>query len=453
MLIFISDLHLSDQTAGRHQLESATFRDIFRELAYQAKEAVSPFKPQEQDLKIILLGDIFDLIRTELWFTQKDTSEVINLKDRPWGNPSEKTEEIAADILNKIIKENKEIFSILSGKEWETLGFPKKPEIIYIQGNHDRLCNVYPSLRKTVIDLLGLQDHMPIEPFPNYFKAEEYGVFARHGHEWDPFNFEGDYQTQNNYYKTPIGDVIACEIASKLPIEVGKRLQNTHLPEKDILQICNNFRNLFDVRPLSAIIPWLSFQVLRYDKYGEKVQQAINSAFRHVGEEFKEIEFVKDWIKKNDQFLNPLDNGDLIQLLGTVLKTFNVGNYEWKLKFFEKVDQVKRLWSQDQYLLGAKKDFERLSNHYSYVLYGHTHIPFQIPIDVINDKESLKLTEQVYLNTGTWRPSFLQALSGTGFSTWNHLTYTTIYKPGEIMDGQVVTMPTFNTWTGFMKKV
>ncbi len=442
-----------DHTAGRHQLETSTFRDIFRELARQAQEAVSPFPPQNQEIKIILLGDIFDLIRTESWFINKNTGEEIDLKNRPWGNPSKKTEEIAADILNNIIKENEEIFSILSGNEWESLGFPKKPEIIYIQGNHDRLCNVYPSLRKQVIDVLDLKQQMPIEPFPTCFKAEEYSVFARHGHEWDPYNFEGDYQTLNNYYQTPIGDVIASEIASKLPIEVGKRLRDTHLPEKDIIQICNNFRNLFDVRPLSAIIPWLSFQVQRYEKYGEKIQQELNSAFRKVGEEFMEIEFVKDWIKRNDKIWNPLDHGDVIQLLGTVLRSFDVSNSEWKLKIFEKFNQVKELWSLDEYLLGAKKDFEKLPSHYSYVLYGHTHTPVQYPINVVMDKASAKSTEQVYLNTGTWRPRNIQSLSGTGFSTWNHLTYTTIYKPGEIMDGQVCNTPAFNTWTGYIKKI
>ncbi|PLS05430.1 metallophosphoesterase [Neobacillus cucumis] len=453
MLIFISDLHLMDHTAGRHQLEAATFRDIFKELGYQAQEAVSPFEPQNQEIIIVLLGDIFDLIRTESWFFQKNTGEQIDLKDRPWGNPSKKTEEIANDILNNIIKENEEIFSILAGKEWKTLGFPKKPEIMYLQGNHDRLCNVYPSLREKVINILDLKDQLPSNPFPNYLKAEEYGVYARHGHEWDPFNFEGDYLTPSNYFKTPIGDVIASEIASKLPIEVGRRLRNTELPEKDVIQICNNFRNLFDVRPLSAIIPWLSFQVQRYEKYGENVQQAINAAFRQIGDEFMEIPFVKDWIKRNDQFWNPLDQADLIQILGTVLKNFNVGNSEGKLKLFEKLNQLKGLWSQDQYLIGAKKDFETLSSRYSYVLYGHTHIPFQYPIDVLMEKGSSKPTEQVYLNTGTWRPSYFQSLTGRGFTTWNHLTFTTIYKPGEIMDGQVVHTPTFNTWTGYMKKV
>jgi hypothetical protein len=65
-----------------------------------------------------------------------------------------------------------------------------KPQLFYIPGNHDRLCNRYPSLRGKVIKTLGLKNSDPDIPFEHSFLSEEYGVFARHGHGWDPFNFE-----------------------------------------------------------------------------------------------------------------------------------------------------------------------------------------------------------------------------------------------------------------------
>jgi UDP-2,3-diacylglucosamine pyrophosphatase LpxH len=443
-----------DGTAGRHQLDPEIFRDTFMELARQTKIAVQHLSDEDLEIKIVLLGDIFDVIRTEKWFisSSKDKSANIDLENRPWGGTNKKTEMIADDILMNIIKENHDIISILSGKEWKKLGFPKRPEIIYIPGNHDRLCNVYPSMRKQVIDALELHVISETDTFPNVYKNEKHGVFARHGHELDPFNFEGDFDNPLAYWHIPIGDVIAAEIASKLPIVVGEKLKETTLPKDDIVQICNNFRNLFDVRPVSSIIPWLSFQVKRYEKYGSTVQNAINSAFRQIGEEFMDIPFVKEWIKKHDHFWHPLDNGDKVQLLGSILKTFDITNSEWKLKLFDKWETIKELWGEDKYLKGAINDLAVLSETFQYVLYGHTHDPFKQTIDIFNENEKTKQIERVYINTGTWRPCYHQSLNENGFSKWNNLTFTIIYKPGEIFAGKKVVSPVVEIWTGAMNK-
>jgi UDP-2,3-diacylglucosamine pyrophosphatase LpxH len=442
-----------DGTAGKHQLDPGIFRDTFMEMALQSKAAIQHLPPDEQEIKFVLLGDIFDVIRTENWFKKRngDKEVAIDLLDRPWGGSTKQTEIIANDILKYIIQENQEIISLLSGKEWKKLGFPKRPEIIYIPGNHDRLCNVYPSMKKQVIHALELKEVTDADPFANEYRNERYGVFARHGHEWDPFNFEGDYKNPLSYRECPIGDVIASEIASRLPIVVEAKLKETSLPLEDIVQICNNFRNLFDVRPVSAIIPWLSFQVKRYEEYGTIVQDAINSAFRQIGENFTDIPFVKYWIKKHDSFWNPLDDADKVQLLGTFLKTFNISNSDWKLNLFSKWESLKELFQNDKYLTGAKNDLNQLPEVFQYILYGHTHDPMKQTIDVIKQKD-IKQRERVYINTGTWRPSYHQSLMENGFTKWNNLTFTIIYKPGEIFAGQKVDTPVAEIWTGAMNK-
>ncbi|GAE44968.1 hypothetical protein [Mesobacillus boroniphilus] len=250
----------------------------------------------------------------------------------------------------------------------------------------------------------------------------------------------------------PIGDVIAAEIASKLPVVVGMKLKEINLPEADINQISDNFRNLFDVRPMSAIIPWLSFQVKRYEQYGKVVQDAINSAFRQVGDEFMKIPFVKDWIKKHDRFWHPLDNGNKVQIMGTLLRTFDITNSAWKLKLFDKFDIVKELWIDDKYLRGAKQDLEAMPKTIQYVLYGHTHSPLKRTVEIIKEKNKSKQKERVYLNTGTWRPSYHQSFKENGFSKWKNLTYTIIYKPGEMFAGTPVKLPVFELWTGTINK-
>ncbi|WP_421382369.1 hypothetical protein ACOJQI_22560 [Bacillus salacetis] len=435
MLFFISDLHLMDGTAGRHRLEPETFREIFKELALQARQATEGLREEEKEIYLVLLGDIFELVRSEQWFVRRREGEIIesiDLDDRPWGCTSKKTEQIANKILGDIITENKEVLAILSGSEWEELGFPARPATLYIPGNHDRLCNIYPSLRKKVIKALELSEKDPTKEFPQVYDNASYGVLARHGHEWDSFNFEGDYKS------VPIGDVIAAEIATKLPLEVEKNIQHLTISKKDKQQITDNFRHLFDVRPMSAIVPWLSHHVHQYD---DEVQQVFNHSFQQSGKDFLEIPFVQEWIEKHSTFWNPFDDGHKIKWLGILLTSFNIAALRVPLNLYDKLKNLKGLWSFDQYLSGAQKDLEQ-SEKISHILYGHTHNPIQHTLDM-NGK-----IPRLYLNTGTWRPKIYHALSKNCFSSHNSITFTILYKKGETRTGKVLTSPIFETWTG-----
>ena len=62
MIIVVSDLHLMDGSAGAHYVDAGVFRSTFTDLAAHAREAGA------RDLKLVFLGDLFDVIRTERWF-------------------------------------------------------------------------------------------------------------------------------------------------------------------------------------------------------------------------------------------------------------------------------------------------------------------------------------------------------------------------------------------------
>ena len=62
MIIVVSDLHLMDGSAGAHHVDAGVFRSTFTDLAAHAREA------QARDIKLVFLGDVFDLIRSERWF-------------------------------------------------------------------------------------------------------------------------------------------------------------------------------------------------------------------------------------------------------------------------------------------------------------------------------------------------------------------------------------------------
>src|SRR6266571_2617239 len=98
MLIVISDLHLMDGTAGAHHVTPGIFRSTMVDLAAHAREA------QATEITFLILGDLFDLYRTERWFEYP-------LEQRPWGsNPSHET---LFDIFEGVVANNAETFAML----------------------------------------------------------------------------------------------------------------------------------------------------------------------------------------------------------------------------------------------------------------------------------------------------------------------------------------------------
>ena len=72
MLVVISDIHLTDLSTA-HNVHATAFDLMLQEIATaaQAKGAV--------ELRVVLLGDIFDLVRTDFWHRTTTPDQ------RPWG--------------------------------------------------------------------------------------------------------------------------------------------------------------------------------------------------------------------------------------------------------------------------------------------------------------------------------------------------------------------------------
>ena len=99
MLVVISDLHFVDGTSGDHNLPTDAFESVF------LSDVIALARTrQATELKLLLLGDIPDLIRSEQWFLEQP-------EDRPWGanglqdlaerNPDSRTEERCLEILGR----------------------------------------------------------------------------------------------------------------------------------------------------------------------------------------------------------------------------------------------------------------------------------------------------------------------------------------------------------------
>ena len=125
MLVFVSDLHFVDETAGKHNVPATAFELVLKNLASHAEKAKS------KEVKLVLLGDIFDLLRTEKWFE-------VPVNERPWGDKRGEMEKKAMEIFDDIAKKNKDTFELFRAMKDRFKSMDT--DIIYIPGNHDRLC-------------------------------------------------------------------------------------------------------------------------------------------------------------------------------------------------------------------------------------------------------------------------------------------------------------------------
>jgi UDP-2,3-diacylglucosamine pyrophosphatase LpxH len=438
MLIFLSDFHLMDGTAGAHHVEPGVFRSTFHDLAAHTIEA------EAEDVTIVFLGDLYDLIRTEAWFH-------VDPSQRPWGTAP--SEQAAIDIFEAVVAANEETFALLSGSLSEAFGFPCEPKRVYIPGNHDSLCNHYPALRRRVRETLAIGDGLGDAPFPRHVLDLEHGVFARHGQEFDPLNFEGSEALaepsfipvpEEDYQRIPIGDLIACELASKIPPLVQEYLPEDH---QFRARLAERMRDLYDVRPLVGMVRWLSWQVSQFQ---EIERNAINRAMHDASVSLQKNPFYKEWIGRHDKSMR-LDEADRVQMMLELLERFRPTEYERILTWADRVTKFER--DRDRFSAAAIDDFARLDAdaeigpYIYYVLYGHTHLARQRPIQVIGEPPNERY--RVYFNTGTWRPTHRLLVDREGFASWKEITYTLVYRPGEIVSGGVpVPYPAVESWTG-----
>lgn len=432
MLVFVSDLHFVDESAGKHNLTASAFEGFFTSVEGRIEKADKKI----EDLKIVFLGDIFDLLRTERWF---DVEE----KDRPWGDNTPSMKQRACEIFSEIKEKNEKTFKLFDrGALAERFNKVKKVESIYIPGNHDRLCWMIDELRSEVVEVLGL-DSGNDENFKHRFESVEHGVYALHGHIYDKYNYEGGSDhTLKDYELVPIGDPITTELISRLPYQLVKNIKASgRMTAEEIESLKRNFQEIDNVRPFSAILKWLLYKVQSHRYIKDIIEDTVDEVIR----EFNKLKYVKKWYDRHDKWLNPMDSADKIQYVLFFLEKFKVFPTE---KLFDMAEKVSGLFANEDLVDGAASLFSRLDSRIQYIVMGHTHAPVQKAIEsgVIDGK----YYEHVYLNTGTWRKRYHESWNGGSFIGWKDMTYSIIYRPDEKTDNNK--LPVFDTWSGALKR-
>ncbi|MDH5636967.1 MAG: hypothetical protein OEZ04_00580 [Nitrospinota bacterium] len=422
MLIIISDLHFSDGTAGDHNVRAKAFTQVFM------RNIISNIKSNPTGrVTLLLLGDIFELARSTKWFENADGTR-FDMEDRPWGatgradvtkyeslpkatqsgRPSA-TETKLLEILGRF-PDSGQRGDVAKGSilevNWNALEFFRTfphlvaqgadidipVEVVYLPGNHDRMANLYPSVCREVKRILGLpgDDNW----FDHEYYDEEFHVFARHGHEHDPFNYSRvGSMNRTSHMQLCIGDILATEFAVRLPWEVKSQ---SGLKPRTRAKLVKQLEDLDNLRPLNSAMEWLYYKVR--EENTKVAQKALDRAFDNVAREILSVEFFRTW-ESSDTRLDDLARAAthpwLRWLTGEILTKLDTGLL---LSFFNSRSDFGDSGLEN----GAFQEARYGKPEAKYVVYGHTHEPTQKPLDVRSHREVM------YLNAGTWRSRIVQ---------------------------------------------
>jgi len=453
MLVLISDVHLTDGSSGG-TISSDAFRILRKQLcnlSYAASFRRDGTYSPVEELDLVLLGDILDVIRSSEWLARGNLV-------RPWSDVndpafSQKVEAITRGILDHNADSLAVLRSISQGQKVTvpaTVGpdatpgaeaeqrsegrVPVRVHIHYQVGNHDWFYHLpgsdFNRIRASIVNAMGLANdsnapfpHEPQESSALMSAYEDHRVFARHGDQYDPFNFERDRNASS------LGDAVVVELLNSFPAEVEVRMGS------DLPKACTaGLRELDNVRPLPLIPVWVD-GLLRHTCPDSEQVKAVKKIWDDTVDRFLQNPFVRD---RNSPW-NPFDNVDKL---------------EYALKFSRGVSlqALSKLaaWvvhrSQGvegpffQYALRERAYRNRTATH---IVYGHTHHHEIVPLDrSYSDCGPLK---QLYVNTGTWRRVYELAQGNPAeqeFIGYNVMTYVTFFK-GDERHGR-----SFETWSG-----
>jgi len=415
MLVILSDVHLTDGTSGTTIVPRAfkKFGNILTDIIGDPKAA------KIKKIDIVLLGDIFDVIRSSLWLRNGNQSE--NSPIRPWSDPGKTddlgwnveryTKEIVKDIITH--PNNTEARDYLRQCKEEWAAKDVEVNFTYLMGNHDWLINRYDSTRLDIANFIGLPHPRwySANPFPEIHLFEEYGVLARHGDYYDRFNHEGDRNASS------LGDAIVIDLLNRFPEEVRQKLG---LEADD--KLYQALKEIDNVRPILQVPAWIQGVCNYYPGMETKIHRVWNDSVDRF--------FALDFVKQHDQW-GP-DITDALEMALRLTSSFS----------FERLQRILGNWvargiyqKLDDYRRFAYNEWALKKNQARYVVYGHTHKAEQIPLDTVSlPGPPEEMVEKVYFNSGTWRKVFEPTTfdaENCEFIGWHVMTFLVFYLPEE----------------------
>lgn len=461
MLVVFSDLHLTDESTARN-----VRREAF-ESVLQQKIIETAGSKKATELHLVLLGDIFDLVRTDWWLRNQTPFD-----DRPWNGQlnaatgmnretvkiKTQFEKILAGVLEN--ESSKALLNMLDNLRPQT-GLPVK--ITYVTGNHDRVFNNFSSLKDQVnARLTNVQ-----MSFQNAFKAPEYGVLARHGHEWDgachgweffnkvlcPKHDQPLEQFSPEAYQVmALGEVITAELMSGIVFYMSAAMQQKGWNTPADLDFLARLKELNNLRPLVNAVFWLEwFTRNRYSNHKQKESEdMLLNAVRQAMKNVLDSTLAKQWDKTA---LDRIFWGDLVDVLQKIyagLKLLKFDHLRSLISWWQSSKGTARSTdsADDLLVAGAQKEWEKLDRPFQYLVYGHTHQARQEYFQA--SPEGLV---KMYINTGTFLPLIQVTRDNRTFATAHRMTMAFFFTKDEDRRGRIDNGPTLTLWNGIKHKM
>jgi len=441
MLVFASDLHLTDGSSGK-TIEAGAFRILRKQLgnlAYAASYRTDGgYRPVEQ-VHLVLLGDVLDVIRSSQWLAAGTFI-------RPWSDVKDPAfaERVGA-ITDAIVAHNAESLGVLksisSGRvriprkagAHRTLDATEEAEIAdwvpvkvntyYMVGNHDWFYHLPGTaanrVREKLVGAMGLAND-PNSPFPHDLDeapalarvCRDHAVCARHGDRFDPFNCEPDRDGSS------LGDVIVVTLLNRFPDDAAQRLGG------ELPQAClDGLRDIDNVRPVLMIPVWVDGLLKRTCSDPGQIQK-VKNVWDELADDFLAEPFVRD----RDLPWNPFDNVDKLALALKFSKGVSISGLGQLATWLQgKLGGAAESYGEHAL---AERPFKKRTARF--VVYGHTHRHEIVPLE-FSYQAHVPLS-QFYINTGTWRRVYEVTKGRPGaqeFLGYNVMTYATFFQGDE----------------------
>jgi len=447
MLVIVSDLHITDETTANNVNPEA-----FELLGADILDAAE--RRGATEIHLVLLGDILDLVRTDYWHRSG-----IPMRLRPWGGTLDPRTGMNGDgtalreqfhgVLGGILATPT---AVALGETLATLAAGPVPfRATYVVGNHERVMWNFPSLQEAVRAAMP-----PIAAFARQVESAEYGVLARHGHEWDEHSHgwqfrrtvlspgaETDRFAPEAYEVMAIGEAVTAELMSGLVYHA----RDLGAPKSlvDQLKDVNNLRPLLDV---FAWLEWIG-GVRERDH-----RRMLHESLKRALDGLLETSLARQW---DHLRTDTLVSGDLVDRLEQA-RAFLLGpDFESFRGRVQGLGRLQRLLpalqpAEEGLLAGARS--EAASNQAAgqdgiqRVIYGHTH---RARHDYFSSGPDG--TVRMYINTGTFLPLISRAADRRSFSSALQMTMVFVYRSNEDTQRKRAGTSSLDIWNGTRHKL
>lgn len=431
LLAIVSDLHLqhtSDDAIrycgdGGEVVECGVRRNVspgaLRRWFSMIHDAV--LRQKVDHVELVLAGDIFELHRTPLWFIDNPDG-VLPTDEDPGPDGGPLCRKILA-ILDAIEADNRAFLRVLArfvteGVHLTRAGLQRLPpgtrvEVHFLPGNHDRLANVWPSVRRRVRQLLSIpESDSPFEHVlrrpnhaPGLVNSRGYGVAVRHGHEYDRWNFPGEtehgravHADDATYTRPCLGDAMTVDIALRCAVAF-RALYATELRTPGAAG--DRYRRLYvallefdDVRPSGVLFDFLAQQ---RSKLGGDPLALLRPVIRDIyGQICGDPFFVREAqrLGVGAWFSEPVASMVKKGIEHLPSKWAVALPFAWPFRGADTDVKPAELAQHEPGLHDGSIDT---------VVAGHTHFPDQVPIKGRRKRR----VDSFFLDSGTWRASIL----------------------------------------------